>query len=124
MFMRTLLKCCSMQPRKLKQSWILIQYYHDKTNMVIPSASISQIKKILRQRNVNFLDGHSCIAFSCPICNDQKLKERKIFLNKATGKFLQNNINNVKVINLFIIFIYQQVYLSVRNVDTLDHGIF
>ncbi|KAK0177236.1 hypothetical protein PV328_001312 [Microctonus aethiopoides] len=88
MFMRTLLKCCLMQPRKLKQSLILIKYYHDKTNMIIPSASISQIKKILRQRNVNFLDGHSCIAFNCPICNDQKLKERKIFLNKATGLFI------------------------------------
>ncbi|KAK0180698.1 hypothetical protein PV327_003055 [Microctonus hyperodae] len=74
-------------PRKFKQSWILIQYFHN-TNVITPSASISQIKKTLRQRNVNFLDGHSCIAFNCPICNDDKLKERKLYLNKATGLFI------------------------------------
>jgi len=55
-------------------------------NEAVPGFSISQIKQSLRQKQITTVEGHACIVIECPICDFEKLKKAKIYINKTTGK--------------------------------------
>lgn len=55
-------------------------------NEAVPGISISQIKQILRQKQITTVEGHACIVIECPICDFEKIKKAKIYINKTTGK--------------------------------------
>lgn len=47
--------------------------------------SFVQMKKILKQSNISFQEGHACITTDCPLCQSDKRKESKVYVNKTTG---------------------------------------
>lgn len=55
-------------------------------NEAVPGFSISQIKQSLRQKQITTVEGQACIVIECPICDFEKLKKAKIYINKTTGK--------------------------------------
>lgn len=55
-------------------------------NEPVPGVSISQIKQSLKQKQIITVEGHACIIIECPICDFEKLKKAKIYINKTTGK--------------------------------------
>lgn len=57
-------------------------------NEPVPGVSISQIKQSLKQKQITTVEGHACIIIECPICDFEKLKKAKIYINKTTGKEL------------------------------------
>lgn len=82
-------------------------YQTDSTSSTIseavPGFSISQIKQILRQKQITTVEGHACVVIECPICDFEK-KKAKIYINKTTGKKKMKYIrkNNMKYIHLQI----------------------
>ncbi|CAL1680357.1 unnamed protein product [Lasius platythorax] len=57
-------------------------------NEPVPGVSISQIKQSLKQKQITTVEGHACIIIECPICDFEKLKKAKIYINKTTGYFM------------------------------------
>jgi len=55
-------------------------------NDPIPGVSLFQIKQILKQKHIVIVEGHACIVIECPICDPEKSKKAKIYINKTTGK--------------------------------------
>jgi len=55
-------------------------------NDPIPGVSLFQIKQILKQKHIVIVEGHACIVVECPICDPEKSKKAKIYINKTTGK--------------------------------------
>lgn len=55
-------------------------------NDLVPGISLFQIKQILKQRHIVTIEGHACIIIDCPICDYEKSKKSKIYINKTTGK--------------------------------------
>lgn len=66
----------------------LYQNTSNTINESIPGVSISQIKQVLKQRNFTIVEGHGCLIVECSICNSEKLKKAKIYINKTTGNKL------------------------------------
>jgi hypothetical protein len=53
----------------------------------IPPVSESQIRKTIKGYGLNFVDGFTCLAIECPICQqDVKSKLGRMYINKVTGK--------------------------------------
>ncbi|KAG5343174.1 PEO1 protein, partial [Acromyrmex heyeri] len=50
--------------------------------------SLLHIKQVLKQKNINTIDGHACLVTECPICDYEKSKKANIYINKTTGYFL------------------------------------
>ncbi|XP_032689722.1 twinkle protein, mitochondrial isoform X2 [Odontomachus brunneus] len=71
---------------------ILYRYFYKiNDNMksdLVPGVPISQVQEILRQRHITGIEGHACIAINCPICDTEKSKKAKIYINKTTGYFI------------------------------------
>lgn len=63
----------------------LYQNNRSTINESIPGVSVSQIKQVLKQKNITIVEGHGCLVIECPICNSEKLKKAKIYVNKTTG---------------------------------------
>lgn len=55
-------------------------------NDAIPGVSISHIKQILKQKQITSVEGYACISIECAICDSEKSKRAKIYVNKTTGK--------------------------------------
>lgn len=55
-------------------------------NDLVSGISLFQIKQILKQRHIVAIEGHACIIIECPICDYEKSKKAKIYINKTTGK--------------------------------------
>lgn len=53
----------------------------------IPDISHVTIKRILKNHNVQFDEGHTCFITNCPICmkNAKVQSTSKIYINKTTG---------------------------------------
>ncbi|XP_044014989.1 twinkle protein, mitochondrial [Aphidius gifuensis] len=89
MFVKTVLRCWLTNQKSLKPIyWQKNRTFHSELDLSVSSTSLGHIKKILRQQNVTFQEGHSCLLFRCPICDDNKKKELTVFVNKTTGFFL------------------------------------
>ncbi|XP_014487040.1 PREDICTED: twinkle protein, mitochondrial isoform X2 [Dinoponera quadriceps] len=58
------------------------------TNDLVSGVSISQVKQILKQRQITSIEGHTCIVIDCPMCDIEKSKRAKIYINKTTGYFM------------------------------------
>ncbi|XP_011333970.1 twinkle protein, mitochondrial isoform X2 [Ooceraea biroi] len=65
-------------------------YQHDSSiiNDPVPGISLYQIKQTLKQRQIATVEGHACITIECPICESEKSKKSKVFINKTTGYFI------------------------------------
>ncbi|XP_046824323.1 mitochondrial DNA helicase isoform X1 [Vespa crabro] len=75
--------------KKCIKSYFMSYCYHTNQNDLLPNISLIGIKKILRENNITFLEGHACININCPICETNKCtKNRKIYINKTTGFFM------------------------------------
>lgn len=59
-------------------------------NDLVPGISIFQVKQILRQRQITNIEGHACIVIDCPMCDIEKSKKAKIYINKTTGNIICN----------------------------------
>ncbi|KYQ48786.1 Twinkle protein, mitochondrial [Trachymyrmex zeteki] len=57
-------------------------------NDPVSRISLFHIKQVLKQKNINTIDGHACLVTECPICNSEKSKKANIYINKTTGYFL------------------------------------
>lgn len=68
-------------------------------NDPISGISLFQIKQILKQNHIVTVEGHACIIIECPICDSEKFKKSKIYINKTTGKRRYYKIYNK--INIF-----------------------
>lgn len=55
-------------------------------NESMPGVSLFQIKQILKQKHIAIVEGHACILIECPICDSEKSKKAKVYINKTTGK--------------------------------------
>jgi len=55
-------------------------------NDTISAIPLYQIKQTLKQRQISIIEGHACIIIECPICDSEKSKKPKIYINKTTGK--------------------------------------
>jgi hypothetical protein len=55
-------------------------------NDTVSAISLHQIKQTLKQRQIATIEGHACIMIECPICEPEKSKKPKIYINKTTGK--------------------------------------
>lgn len=55
-------------------------------NDPIPGISLSQIKQFLKRKHIVTIEGHACIVIECPICEFERSKKAKIYINKTTGK--------------------------------------
>ncbi|KAI4482780.1 hypothetical protein M0804_008633 [Polistes exclamans] len=63
--------------------------YHINQSDHVSNVSLIGIKRILRQNNIAFMEGHTCICADCPICEMNKcIKGPKIYINKTTGFFI------------------------------------
>ncbi|GLH01763.1 Uncharacterized protein GBIM_07826 [Gryllus bimaculatus] len=49
--------------------------------------SVSQVKKILKNNNIAFSDGYTCLHVECPVCNhiSSQKSDSKVYVNKKTG---------------------------------------
>lgn len=73
--------------KKCIKSHFMKHCYHIDHSDLVTNISLIGIKKILRQNNIAFLEGHACISINCPICETNKCtKNPKIYINKTTGK--------------------------------------
>lgn len=91
MLVKKLLSCWLSSQKRIKPIyWLKINNYHTEIDLGMPATSLGHIKKILRQQNILFQDGHSCLIFNCPVCDLKKEKELKVFVNKTTGMFFLN----------------------------------
>lgn len=75
--------------KKSVKSHFMSHCYHIDHNDLVANISLIGIKRILRQNNIAFLEGHACISMNCPICETNKcIKSPKIYINKTTGFFM------------------------------------
>ncbi|XP_024946608.1 twinkle protein, mitochondrial isoform X2 [Cephus cinctus] len=65
-----------------------LRYFHGEPNEATPGVSVIQVKRTLKSFNVNFLEGHACIITACPVCETDKKKDSKVYINKTTGFFM------------------------------------
>ncbi|XP_011877477.1 PREDICTED: twinkle protein, mitochondrial [Vollenhovia emeryi] len=63
-------------------------------NDPIPGVSLFQVKQILKQKHIVTVEGHACIIIDCPICDSEKSKKSKIYINKTTGYFVCDKCNS------------------------------
>lgn len=76
--------------KKSLKSHFMSHCYHIDHNDLVTNISLIGIKRILRQNNIAFLEGHACISMNCPICETNKcIKNSKIYINKTTGKLFK-----------------------------------
>lgn len=56
----------------------------------IPEVSPASIKKVLRAQSLQFEEGYACFITCCPMCkkNAKMTLSSKIYIDKATGKFM------------------------------------
>lgn len=91
-------------PRRIKNNEILLaRYCSDITtneNLLfsgvntIVAPSPLKIKSALKSKNVEFVDGFTCIQTSCPVCPPDKnqphenknIDKKCLFINKTTGE--------------------------------------
>lgn len=59
------------------------RFYHSIEDL--GAISSVQIKKTLKQLNISYQDGHACILTDCPLCEAEKCKDSKVYINKTTG---------------------------------------
>ncbi|CAK1548383.1 unnamed protein product [Leptosia nina] len=60
----------------------------------IPKISVTDIRKLLRQKGFAVQDGYTSLITRCTICCDgEKKTENKVFINKTTGYFLCSKCN-------------------------------
>ncbi|XP_011639381.1 twinkle protein, mitochondrial isoform X1 [Pogonomyrmex barbatus] len=62
-------------------------------NDPIHGVSVSQIKQILKQKHIITIEGHACIIIECSLCESEKSKKAKIYINKTTGYFMCDKCN-------------------------------
>jgi len=66
------------------------RYVYQQDNSIIhdttPRSLLYQIKQTLKQKQIATIEGHACIMIECPICESEKSKKPKIYINKTTGK--------------------------------------
>lgn len=63
--------------------------YQNDNRMIndpIPGLSISHIRQTLKQKQITSIEGYACITIECPICDFEKSKKARIYINKTTGK--------------------------------------
>lgn len=80
----------------LKRDNICFCRFYNVLTDEIPDISITGIKKLLKNNNLQYEDGHTCIITNCPICNNKKndlsatssasVSSAKIYINKMTGR--------------------------------------
>lgn len=65
-------------------------YQHDSNliNEPIPGISLHDIKQTLKQRQIAIVEGHACIIIECPVCETEKSRKAKVYINKTTGYFM------------------------------------
>ncbi|XP_075984367.1 mitochondrial DNA helicase [Anticarsia gemmatalis] len=55
----------------------------------IPKITVTDIRKLLRQKGFAVQDGHTALTTKCSICSaDEKCADSKVYVNKTTGYFL------------------------------------
>lgn len=86
----------------------------------VPGISLFQIKQSLKQKHIVTIEGHACIIIECPICDSEKSKKSKIYINKTTGKesysrmYNQINVFDRRYTNTFYHFIRKNFILYLR----------
>lgn len=54
----------------------------------IPKITVSDIRKLLRQKGYAVQDGFTSIFTKCSLCqNEEKTKDAKVYINKTTGLY-------------------------------------
>lgn len=54
----------------------------------IPKITVTDIRKLLRQKGFAVQDGFTSITTKCSLCQaDDKTKDCKVFINKTTGMY-------------------------------------
>lgn len=80
----------SLTPERHDKFWMFYRRLYSNDSGIIndPVSRISlfHIKQVLKQKNINTIDGHACLVTECPICNSEKSKKANIYINKTTGK--------------------------------------
>ncbi|CAG4924374.1 unnamed protein product [Colias eurytheme] len=60
----------------------------------IPKVTVTDIRKLLRQKGFAVQDGYTSITTKCTICsNEEKKSDNKVYINKTTGYFLCQKCN-------------------------------
>ncbi|XP_041974571.1 twinkle protein, mitochondrial [Aricia agestis] len=70
---------------------VIVKYIHSLGLNDIPKVTVSDIRKLLRQKGFAVQDGFTALTAKCTICQipeDQKKTENKLYVNKITGNFL------------------------------------
>ncbi|KAG5308048.1 PEO1 protein, partial [Acromyrmex insinuator] len=90
MFLKLLMR--SVTPERSDRFWMFYRrlYSNDSgiINYPVLGISLLHIKQVLKQKNINTIDGHACLVTECPICDYEKSKKANIYINKTTGYFL------------------------------------
>lgn len=92
---------CSLTVKRYDKFWMLYHRLYatnsSTINNSIPGVSLSQIKQILKQKHIVTVEGHTCIIIECPICDSEKSKKSKIYINKTTGKERYKMYNKINL---------------------------
>lgn len=71
------------------------RFYNSLSFEDIPEVSPNQIKKTLKNLNIQYEEGFTCFVTPCPICNKPvKTNIPKIYINKMTGAFFGSNCHH------------------------------
>ena len=79
----------SLTPERYDRFWMFYRRLYSNSSIIndpVPGISLFHIKQILKQKNINTIDGHACLVTECPICDSEKSKKANIYINKTTGK--------------------------------------
>ncbi|XP_030027707.2 twinkle protein, mitochondrial [Manduca sexta] len=75
--------------RALTESPIYLRKIHNVGLSDIPKVTITDIRKLLRQKGYAVHDGFTSLTTKCCICSsDQKCTDNKVYVNKTTGYFV------------------------------------
>lgn len=95
-------------------------------NEPVPGVSLFQIKQILKQKHIATIEGHACIITEynhCPICDCDKPKRTKIYINKTTGYFLCDGCNSKGEWNILEKFLTRSNKATQEELKTLRNAI-
>ncbi|TGZ54504.1 mitochondrial DNA helicase [Temnothorax longispinosus] len=96
-------------------------------NDPIPGVSLFQIKHSLKQKHIVTVEGHACIIVECPICDSEKSKKSKIYINKTTGYFVCDKCNSKGEWNILEKFLSLTKLIKTNNtqkeLETLRNAI-
>ncbi|XP_072742710.1 mitochondrial DNA helicase isoform X2 [Anoplolepis gracilipes] len=113
----------SLNAKRYNKFWILYHrlYQTDNTiNELVPGVSISQIKQSLKQKQISTVEGHACIVIECLICDFEKLKKAKIYINKTTGYFMCDKCSSKGEWNILEKFLLLTKSSKTNNIQELE----